>query len=225
MTATEITPEAAQLLEYLNTLDRWPTWEEMSRRGVELVDNHGVFSEVFFHLATGEMLYPTNDGWDVLVDPAAGVQVQSGSMTRRHSSGISPQARIHLTATVDPTARVESGAVIGPRAVIKGFAHIGRDAHIGTATFVSAGAFVGSQATMRSGCQVGEGAVIGTGCDVGSTTRIGGGARLAQGTVVPSLEHVGAHEEVMPVVRPRATRARLPGALHAVERLLSMDRG
>ena len=110
MTATEITPEAAQLLEYLNTLDRWTTWEEMSRRGVELVDTQGVFSEVLFHLATGEMMYPTDDGWDVLVNPTSGVQVQSGNMTRYHSSGISPQARIHPTAIVDPTARVEGGA-------------------------------------------------------------------------------------------------------------------
>ena len=225
MTATETTPEAAQLLEYLNTLDRWPTWEEMSRRGVELVDTHDVFSDVFFHLATGEMLYPTNDGWDVLQDPAAGLQVQSGTMTRRHCSGISPQARIHPTAIVDPTARVQSGAVIGPRAVIKGFAHVGRDAHVGTASFVSAGAFVGAQATVRFGCIIGEGAVVGTGSDIGSTTRIGSGARLAQGTTVQSLDHVGANEEVAPVVRPRAARARLPGAMHAVERLLSMDRG
>ena len=217
MTAAELSPDAAQLLEYLNTLDRWPTWEEMSRRGVELVDTHGVLSEVFFHLATGEMLYPTNDGW--------GVQVQSGSMTRRHCSGISPQARIHPTAIVDPTARVESGAVIGQRAVIKGFAHVGRDAHVGTATFVSAGAFVGAQATVRFGCIIGEGAVVGAGSDIGSTTRVGSGARLAQGTIVQSLDHVAANEEVLPAVRPRAPRARLPGALHAVERLLSMDRG
>jgi len=225
MTATDISPDAAQLLEYLNTLDRWPTWEEMSRRGVELVDTQAVFSEALFHLATGELLYPTNDGWDVLVNPAVGVQVQSGTMTRRHSAGISPQARIHPTATVDPTARVESGAVLGPRAVIKGFAHVGREAHIGTATLVSAGAFVGAHSTVRFACIIGEGAVVGTGSDVGSTTRIGGGARLAQGTVVQSLEHVGANEEVAPVVKTRGSRSRLPGALHAVERLLSMDRG
>lgn len=225
MTATEITPEAAQLLEYLNTLDRWPTWEEMSRRGVELVDTQGLFSEVFFHLATGEMLYPTDDGWDVLVNPTVGVRVQSGNMTRRHCPGISPQARIHPTAIVDPTARVESGAVIGPRAVIKGFAHVGRDVHVGTATLVSAGAFVGSQAAVRFGCIIGEGAVVGTGSDIGSTTRVGSGARLAQGTVVQSLEHVTAHEEVASAVNRRSTRARLPGALHALERLLSMDRG
>lgn len=225
MTATEITPEAAQLLEYLNTLDRWPTWEEMARRGVELVDTHGVLSEVFFHLATGEMLYPTNDGWDVLQDPAAGVQVQSGTMTRRHCSGISPQARIHPTAIVDPTARVESGAVIGPRAVVKAFAHVGRDAQVGSVTFVSAGAFVGAYSTVRFGCIIGEGAVVGAGSDIGSTTRIGSGARLAQGTVVQALDHVGANEQVAPVMKPRSTRARLPGAMHAVERLLSMDRG
>ena len=225
MTATEITPEAAQLLEYLNTLDRWPTWEEMSRRGVELVDTHGVLSEVFFHLATGEMLYPTNDGWDVLQDPAAGVHVQSGTMTRRHCSGISPQARIHPTAIVDPTARVESGAVIGPRVVVNAFAHVGREAQVGAVSSVGAGAFVGSGATVRFGCIIGEGAVIGAGSDVGSTTRIGSGARLAQGTVVQPLEHVGANEEVAPIVSRRPTRARLPGALHAVERLLSMDRG
>ena len=225
MASADISADAAQLLEYLSTLDRWPTWEEMSRRGVELVDTHGVFSEVFFHLATGEMLYPTDEGWDMIVDPAAGVPVQSGNMTRRHSAGISPQARVHPTATVDPTARVENGAVIGPRVVIKEFAHVGRDAHVGTATLVGAGAFVGAQSTVRFGCVIGEGAVIGTGSDIGSTTRIGSGARLAQGTVVHSLDHVAANDEIGAAVRQRTARSGLPGALHAVERLLSMDRG
>lgn len=225
MTATEITPEAAQLLEYLNTLDRWPTWEEMSRRGVELVDTHGVLSEVFFHLATGEMLYPTNDGWDVLQDPAAGVQVQSGTMTRRHCSGISPQARIHPTAIADPTARVESGAVVGPRAVIKAFAHVGRDAHIGAVTTVGAGAFVGAHSTVRFGCIIGEGAAIGAGSDIGSTTRIGAGARLAQGAIVQSLDHVGANTPIDPSAKRRLKRTAAPGVLHAAEKLLSMDHG
>ena len=107
MTATDISPDAAQLLEYLNTLDRWPTWEEMSRRGVELVDTQAVFSEVLFHLATGEMLYPTNDGWDVLVNPVVGVQVQSGNMTRRE------MGREAFTRKVWEQKKASRGTIIG----------------------------------------------------------------------------------------------------------------
>ena len=225
MPVTEISPDAAQLLEYVKSLDRWPTWEEMSRRGVELVDNHGVLSEVFFHLANGEVLYPTDDGWDVIVDPAAGLEVQSGTMTRRHCPGVSPQARVHPTATVDPTARVETGATIGPRAVIQAHAHVGRDARIGIATFVGAGAFVGAAAVIRPGCQIGEGAVIGTGSDIGSTTRVGSGARIAQGTTVDSLDHVAAHTQVNSTATRRFKRTAVPGVLHAAEKLLSMDHG
>ena len=172
-----------QLCDALDQLNVPPTWHEASRLGVELVD-HDPAAAGWLHLANGDVVHPTDDGWTVNEQARNGRQVRSGEMTRLHNPDIDPTARLHATAHIDPTARVEAGAVIGPRVYVSSDAHVGRDTHVGSASFVGSGAFIGTGTTVRGGCHIGDGAVIGAGSDLGSCTRIDAGAQHAQGTVV-----------------------------------------
>ena len=172
-----------QLCDALDRLNRRPTWHEAARLGVELVD-HDDTSTGSLHLANGDVIYPTSDGWAVIEQGRTGRLVRSGRVDRLHNPGIDPAARVHPSGNVDPTARVEAGAVIGPRAYISADAHIGKDAHIAAASFIGAGAFIGTGTTVRGACHIGNGAFIGAGSDIGSGTRINPGTQLAQGTVI-----------------------------------------
>ena len=172
-----------QLCDALDQLNVPPTWHEASRLGVELVD-HDSTAAGWLHLANGDVVHPTEDGWVVNEGARRGRPVRSGELSRVHNPGIDPTARVDATAHIDPTARVEAGAVIGPRVYISADAHVGRDAHIGLASFVGSGAFIGTGTTVRGGCHIGDGAVIGAGSDLGSCTRVSPGTQLAQGTVL-----------------------------------------
>jgi len=172
-----------QLCDALARLNRTPAWHEASRLDIELVD-HDDTATGSFHLANGDVVNSTEEGWVVIEQARSGRLVRSGQLTRLHNPGIDPTARVDATAHIDPTARVEAGAVIGPRVYISADAHVGRDAHIGLASFVGSGAFIGTGTTVRGGCHIGDGAVIGAGSDLGSCTRVSPGTQLAQGTVL-----------------------------------------
>ena len=172
-----------QLYDALDQLNRPPTWHEASRLGIELVD-HDDTAAGWLHLANGDVVHPTDDGWAVKEQARTGRPVRSGELTRVHNPGIDPTARVHATAHIHPTARVEAGAVIGRRVYVSADAHVGRDTRVGSASFVGSGAFIGTGTTVRGGCHIGDGAVIGAGSDLGSGTRVSPGAQHAQGTVV-----------------------------------------
>ncbi len=172
-----------QLYDALDQLNRPPTWHEASRLGIELVDQDATATG-WLHLANGDVVHPTEEGWVVIEQARSGRPVRSGDLTRVHNPGIDPTARVHATAGIDPTARVEAGAVIGQRVYISADAHVGRDTHVGSASFVGSGAFIGTGTTVRGGCHIGDGAVIGAGSDLGSSTHVSPGAQLAQGTVL-----------------------------------------
>ena len=181
-----------QLCDALDQLNVPPTWHEASRLGAELVD-HDDTAAGWLHLANGDVVHPTDDGWAVKEQARTGRPVRSGELTRVHNPGIDPTARVHATAHIHPTARVESGAVIGRRVYINADAHVGRDAHVGAASFVGSGAFIGSGTTVRRGCHIGNGAVIGAGSDIASCTQIDAGAQLAQGTLLNSAGSAANH--------------------------------
>ena len=176
-------PHTQQLRDALDRLNRRPTWHEAARLGIELVDHDDKETDSL-HLANGDVIHPTSDGWAAIEQGRNGRLVRSGTTERIHNPGIDPTARVHESATVDPTARVEAGAVIGPRVHISTDAHIGKDTHVSDLTFVGPGAYIGTGTTVRGACHIGDGAVIGAGSDIGSGIRINAGAQLAQGTVV-----------------------------------------
>ena len=173
-----------QLCDALDQLNR-PTWHEASKLGVELVD-HNDTATGSLHLANGDVVYPTNDGWAAIEQARTGHVVRSGEFNRVHNPGIDTTVVAHASAYIDPTARVEAGAVIGPRVYVSADAHVGRDSHVEAASFVGAGVFIGTGTTVRAGCHIGDGAVIGAGSDLGSCTRIEAGVQLAQRTVLDS---------------------------------------
>ncbi len=181
-----------QLCDALDQLNVPPTWHEASRLGVELVD-HDSTAAGWLHLANGDVVHPTEDGWVVNEEARRGRPVRSGELTRVHNPGIDPTARVHRTAHTDPTARVEAGAVIGPRVYVSADAHVGRDTRVGSASFVGSGAFIGTGTTVRGGCHIGDGAVIGAGSDIASCTQIDAGAQLAQGTLLNSAGSAANH--------------------------------
>ena len=176
-------PHTQQLCDALDRLNRRPTWHEAARLGIELVD-HDVTATGSLHLANGDVIHPTDDGWAAIEQGRTGRLVRSGPIERIHNPGIDPTARVHESASIHPTARIEAGAVIGPRVHISADAHIGKDTHVSELTFVSPGAYIGTGTTVRGACHIGNGAVIGAGSDIGSGIRINAGAQLAQGTVV-----------------------------------------
>ena len=176
-----------QLCDALDQLNVPPTWHEASRLDVELVD-HDSTATASFHLANGDVVHSTQDGWAVNEQGRSGRQVRSGELTRVHNPGIDSTARVHATAHIDPTARVEAGAVIGPRVYVSSDAHVGRDTHVGSASFVGSGAFIGTGTTVRGGCHIGDGAVIGAGSDLGSCTRVSPGTQLAHGSMLDNAE-------------------------------------
>ena len=214
-----------QLCDALDQLNPPPTWHQASRLDVELVD-HDSTATGSFHLANGDVVHSTQDGWAVNEQGRSGRQVRSGELTRVHNPGIDSTARVHATAHIDPTARVEAGTVIGPRVHISADAHIGRDTHVGSASFVGSGAFIGTGTTVRGGCHIGDGAVIGAGSDVGSCTRVSPGAQLAQGTVLDAdgATH-GQPAEPTQVSRPSSFNPWLATQIaNTVERLSAMNR-
>ena len=172
-----------QFCDALDQLNVPPTWHEASRLCIELVDHESAVAG-WLHLANGDAVHLTDDGWAVIDQARDGRLVRSGEMDRVHNAGIDPTARVHATAHIHPTARVEAGAVIGRRVYVSADAHVGRDTRVGSASFVGSGAFIGTGTTVRGGCHIGDGAVIGAGSDLGSGTRVSPGAQHAQGTVV-----------------------------------------
>ena len=214
-----------QLCDALDQLNRPPTWQEASRLGVELVD-HDHSTTDSLHLANGDLVYPTDEGWVAIEHARPGRLVRSGETDRVHNPGVNPAARVHTSAHVDPTARVEAGAVIGPRVYISADAHVGRDAHVEIAAFVGSGVFVGPGATVRGGCHLGDGAVVGAGSDLGACIRIDSGTHLAQGTV---LDNAGAtrHRPAEPtqIGRFHGTNGRLAIQIATtVDRLAALNR-
>lgn len=214
---------AAFLAEQLNALGYDPKWRDASQLGVELVD-HLDSSVGVFHLASGDVVYPTQTGYEILEGARTGKSVLSGTMQRIHNPGVDPNARIHPTASIDPNARIEAGAVIGPRASVGRDAHVGRNAYVGQSSTVCAGAFVGPGTTVRGGSIIGEGAVVGAGSDIGSCSQIGPGSAIEQGTTVDGHSKVTAGEKVTKANGRHAGHSPASQLAHAVERLLSMDR-
>jgi len=214
-----------QLCDVLDQLNVPPTWHEASRLGVELVDHDGTAAG-WLHLANGDVVHPTDDGWAVIEQARSGRVVRSGELTRVHNPGIDPTARVHATAHIDPTARVEAGAVIGPRVYVSADAHVGRDAHVGSASFVGSGAFIGTGTSVRGGCHIGDGAVIGAGSDLGSGTRVSPGAQLAQGTVLDADGTTHGQPAVpTQISRPSSFNPWLANQIaNTVERLSAMNR-
>ncbi len=213
-----------QLCDALDQLNR-PTWHEASKLGVELVD-HNDTATGSLHLANGDVVYPTNDGWAAIEQARTGHVVRSGEFNRVHNPGIDTTVVAHASAYIDPTARVEAGAVIGPRVYVSADAHVGRDSHVEAASFVGAGVFIGTGTTVRAGCHIGDGAVIGAGSDIGSCTRVSPGAQLTQGTV---LDADGAthHQPVEPIQisRPHNFNPWLANQIaNTIERLSTMSR-
>ena len=213
-----------QLCDALDQLNVPPTWHEASRLDVELVD-HDSTATASFHLANGDVVHSTQDGWAVNEQGRSGRQVRSGELTRVHNPGIDSTARVHATAHIDPTARVEAGTVIGPGVYISADAHVGRDTHVGSASFVGSGVFIGTDTTVRGGCHIGDGAVIGAGSDIGSGTRIDAGAQLAQGTL---LDSAGSTPQAAMPARVVGSRGFGPWVANqianTVERLSAMNR-
>ena len=214
--------DAEQLRDRLDQLNRWPTWHEAATAGVELVDHLDTASGIF-HLANGDAVFPTADGWEMLDHVRSGVTIQSGTMRRIHNPGVDPDARIHPTARIDPTARVETGAVVGAHVFVGADAHIGRDAHIMAQSFIGPGAFIGTTSIIRGSCHIAPGAVIGAGSDLGACTQIGAGAQLAQGSTLDPFTAVTAGETT--TAPPTRSPTRHAGQIaHMIERLATINR-
>jgi UDP-3-O-[3-hydroxymyristoyl] glucosamine N-acyltransferase len=87
---------------------------------------------------------------------------------RPAAGGVSPQAFVHPTATVDasaevmPLAYVGPGAVVGARATLHPGAHVGEGARIGDDTILY------PNVSVREGCVVGARCILQPGCVVGS---------------------------------------------------------
>ena len=214
--------DAEQLRDRLDQLNRWPTLHQAATTGVELVDHLDTASGIF-HLANGDAVFPTADGWEILDQVRSGVTIQSGTMRRIHNPGVDPDARIHPTARIDPTARVEAGAVVGAHVFVGGDAHIGRDAHIMAQSFIGPGAFIGTTSIIRGSCHIAPGAVIGSGSDLGACTQIGAGAQLEQGSTLDPFTAITAGDTT--TTQPTRTTTRHSGQIaHMIERLATINR-
>ena len=221
----ELVDPAGLLAERLNASPDAADWHNASRHGVELVDHPDSHIGEGFHLANGDVVYPTAEGWTVLQGVRTGARIRSGDMDRIHNPGVDPTARIHRTATIDPTARIEAGASIGPHTTVGKHAHVGRGTSVGQTSYISAGAFIGTDTAVGSNCIIGDGAVIGAGSYLGTATLVGHGAYVPQQSSLDATTRVANHEQFAPTKArntrtPRANPAQLA---HAVERLLSLD--
>ena len=185
---------AQLLIERLGELNGIPHWQQAARLGVELVDHPDSTAGVF-HLADGDVVYPTTNGWATLEGARTGIVVGTGSRARIHVAGVSDDARVHPTARVDPTACVEAGAKLGPHAYIGPHAHVGRDAIVFRQSHIAAGAYVGPGAIVRGATHIGSHATVGAGSDLGTCTRLAEGTTVDQATVLPAhtATHVGEH--------------------------------
>jgi len=213
-----------QLRDALDQLNRRPTWHEAARLGVELVD-HDDTATGSLHLANGDVIYPTSDGWAVIEQGRTGRLVRSGLVDRVHNPGIDPAARVHPSGNVVPTARVEAGAVIGPRVYIGADAHVGKDAHIAATSFIGAGVFIGTGTNVRAACHIGDGAVVGAGSDIGTGTRIDAGSQLAQQTVIDTGDMVHQTSKPNQISSSRSINPWLANQIaNTVERLSGLNR-
>ena len=88
-----------QLCDALDQLNVPPTWHEASRLGIELVDHESAVAG-WLHLANGDAVHLTDDGWAVIDQARDGRLVRSGEMDRVHNAGIDPTARVHATAHI-----------------------------------------------------------------------------------------------------------------------------
>jgi len=218
------TSERDLLIARLDGLSHVPGFDEAAQLGVELVHTPES-AEGIFHLANGDAVYPTEDGWQALEGVRTGTNVRSGDMRRIHNPGIDPSARIHPTARVDASARVEPAAVVGPHAVVGADAHVGRGAWISRSVYISNGAFVGANTRIRPGSIISEGAVIGAGSDIGASTRIGSGARVDQRTVLDAFSQIGAGSRSGSQRRTGGPNpSQLTALSHAVDRIVNLDR-
>ena len=212
--------DAATLAERLSSeLTSTPPLHRAARLGVELVDHPDAAAGVY-HLADGDIIGPTVDGWQVTGERRTGRAVRSGQMDRIHQPGIDPAAWIDETATVDPLARIEAGARIAPRCTIGADAHVGRGAIVAAGTRIEDGAWVGMDARIGQRSCIGEGAVVGTGADIGACVSIGAGAEIPQGRRAATHTTVGAHH-----ARAGQVANRMQHFTHLVERLVALDRG
>ena len=215
--------DAEQLRDRLDQLNRWPTWHQAATAGVELVDHLDTASGIF-HLANGDAVFPTADGWEILDQVRSGATIHSGTMLRVHNPGVDPDARIHPTARIDPTARVEAGAVVGAHVFVGRDVHIGRDAHIMTQSFIGPGAFIGTTSIIRGGCHISPGAVVGASSDLGACTQVGAGARLAQGSTLDPFTAITAGDTTT-TTQPTRSSTRPSGQIaHMIERLATINR-
>jgi UDP-3-O-[3-hydroxymyristoyl] glucosamine N-acyltransferase len=216
--------DARELTDYLNHLNRLPTWEEASRFGVELVDAGAELdddSRDVLHLADGPVMRHGTGVWSVDEQARQGVVIRSGDWTRVHNSGVQDGVRIHPTAHVDRTARIEAGVSIGPHAHIGAHAHIGRDAMLFRYAWIGDGAFVGTGTKLRGAAIVGNGAIVGAGSDIGQCTRLAAGTVVEQGA---SLESHSATASNQRVPRRGGIGRHASHVAHAVERLATMNR-
>jgi UDP-3-O-[3-hydroxymyristoyl] glucosamine N-acyltransferase len=116
-----------------------------------------------------------------------------GRMVRyvRHPVGgglVSPQARVHESATVAVTAYVEAGAQVGPRSRVGEGSWLDHDVVVGSDVMVAGNVHLGPRT------RVGHRAWIGSGARIGSDVVIDLGVRIAPDSIVPDGTVVGRHD-------------------------------
>jgi len=92
--------ETVVLIAALNRLGHWPSFHEAAGLGAELVDRPSTQLTNELHLANGDVVYPTDAGWNALDDVRQGARVRSGHMDRIHEAGVDGTARVHPTVAV-----------------------------------------------------------------------------------------------------------------------------
>lgn len=217
------------LIAELNRLGHWPSFHEAAGLGAELVEHPSTQLTHELHLANGDVVYPTDTGWNPLDDVRQGARVRSGNMERIHRASVDGTARVNPTARIDPSARIEPGAVIGAHATIGPDVHVGRDAEVGRYSTLKGGAFIGAGAQVRHGCEIGPGVVVGAASEVGEHSMIGSGATIDQRARLPrhSTIATGTNASTPADGKTPARKAlgqHVSHAAHLLERLTSLNR-
>jgi UDP-3-O-[3-hydroxymyristoyl] glucosamine N-acyltransferase len=87
---------------------------------------------------------------------------------RAAAAGVSPQAFVHPTATVDPSAEIMPLASVGPGATVGARTTLHPGAHVGEGSRVGEDCILYPSVVVRDGCVVGDRVILQPGCVIGS---------------------------------------------------------
>lgn len=119
----------------------------------------------------------TSGEWLDAVDPFDLVPLAEILLARPGVVGVSPEAVVDPTATVEGAVHVAAGASVGARAVVTGPASLAANARVGPGAIVA-------RALVMEDAKIGPGAIV-EGSVVAQGVTVGAGAVLGAGTVPP----------------------------------------